>query len=442
MKFSLQEQETLERFRRVISSKYGLVRHIHSRPVHPGGVAFFSSTFEQADFDSIGGGRMRGYGSGFTAAESLISGLGETLERYCADFIPHHAVTRNKSYQDLMLRDLPCLSPDQVPQYADFQFDLPHFRFIKYKADTLTDWVEGENLKTGKPILMPLGFAVSKYRPQDFIQNTTNANACGSTKEQALLNGFLELIERDTFLFHWWTKTPLQPIDLWSCQDPRIVELKNNMGSDLENISLWLAQTDLPFPVFIARYKSPNDPTQPALSVAAACSLDPIRMARKAVLELCSCLAALRRTSQRWQGVTPDFQFDTSIKSFIDAINFYATQSGAELANCLWGAQSPRALDEFTDLSRGSFTADLDFTLSSLYQCGYDALAVDITTRDVRSCGFHVYKTLIPQLMDINSFHLYRRWGNPRLYTLKQKLGLASSPLKIPDLNPFPHPFP
>lgn len=60
-------------------------------------------------------------------------------------------------------------------------------------------WVEGAELATGKPILVPYDAVVLGVAPAAFtaITQSTNGIAAGTTKDRALLHALCELIERD-----------------------------------------------------------------------------------------------------------------------------------------------------------------------------------------------------------------------------------------------------
>lgn len=442
MRLSIQEQEVLERFSRFVSPKYGVIQKALQLSLHPDNAPIFIDIFRKADFTRIGGGKMKGYGAGYTAAQSLICGLGESIERYCADFIPPGQILKNLNYTELSKTKKNILSPDKASPFAEFQYELPAFKFLKYTESVKTDWVLGENLCTGEEAWIPLGLTVSKYRPQDFNELTTNGNACGSTREQALLGGLLELIERDAFLFHWWTKTPLKKVDFRSSRNPKIKEMIEYWGPYLDDIEVFSAETDIGLPVFVSIFRGDPKKGLPALTLAASCQLDPVEMIKKSVLEVFLCLNFSRNRIHLWKDKDFSEQFDSSILSFAQTSDFYASGRRSEVAEFLCDSNETLVLDEIPNLSQNCFSKNLKTLIGILSSRGYEALAVDIATRDVRSAGFYVYRTFIPGLILLNARHVYRSWGGDRILSLKQKLGLTSSKLQIADLNQYPQPFP
>lgn len=60
-------------------------------------------------------------------------------------------------------------------------------------------WVEGEDLTTGQPVLVPYDAVVLGVAPAEFtpISQSTNGIAAGTTRDRALLHALCELIERD-----------------------------------------------------------------------------------------------------------------------------------------------------------------------------------------------------------------------------------------------------
>src|SRR5262249_47536957 len=73
---------------------------------------------------------------------------------------------------------------------------------------------------------------------------------------------------------------------------------------------------------------------------------------------------------------------------------------------------------------------------------GLSAYAVDVTSPDVRSAGFHVVRVIAPEMCGLDVIERARFLGGSRLYEAAYEAGLVECPLTMADVNPDPHPFP
>lgn len=65
---------------------------------------------------------------------------------------------------------------------------------------------------TNENILVPLDFvSLTMLKQNNQLEVPTSSGlACGRSREEAILSGLFEFIERDAFCFHWWTKQLVQ----------------------------------------------------------------------------------------------------------------------------------------------------------------------------------------------------------------------------------------
>ena len=100
--------------------------------------------------------------------------------------------------------------------------------------------------------------------------------ATGSTREEAIAFGLMELIERDAFVNSWYARVPGRRIDVESVPGLRpILNRASLLGHRIE--LLWVpSETGLPVMVAVARAAS-------AAAVGAAAHPEPARAARGAV---------------------------------------------------------------------------------------------------------------------------------------------------------------
>ena len=94
------------------------------------------------------------------------------------------------------------------------------------------------------------------------------------------------------------------------------------------------------------------------------------------------------------------------------------------------------------EISIGPFENEvtrLHFLCHRLNSLGMDAIAVDLTTDELRDVGLWVVRVVTPELMPMSPIYRARYLGHPRLYEYPEQAGYGSR--TEADINPFPQPF-
>lgn len=127
-------------------------------------------------------------GKGVTRAAAHAGALMEAIERFSGERCD--LPVRYATYAEA-LRHGAAIDPASiiVPQVTDFHPDLR------------LEWVEGFDLQSGSPTLVPLNAVVVPYEPPEgrtvLYETGTNGLASGNTLEEALCHALCEVIERD-----------------------------------------------------------------------------------------------------------------------------------------------------------------------------------------------------------------------------------------------------
>lgn len=125
-------------------------------------------------------------GKGSTPAAAKVSALMEAIELHHAEF-PSASRLRRASVADLTGAGQRFLPPHDVPGYHR----------ERYWSDRLQiEWIDGHDLVTGEPVLLPAS-AVCFLREPGLHFTTTNGLASGNHVLEATLHAIYELIERD-----------------------------------------------------------------------------------------------------------------------------------------------------------------------------------------------------------------------------------------------------
>ena len=84
------------------------------------------------------------------------------------------------------------------------------------------------------------------------VSSESNGCAAGNTVEEAILQGFLELVERDACAIWWYNRLQRAEIDLDQLGDSYILDLRSQLGASGRRLWVLDVTSDLGIPVVIA----------------------------------------------------------------------------------------------------------------------------------------------------------------------------------------------
>lgn len=324
-------------------------------------------------------------------------------------------------------------------------------RLREFSDDAPIPWVWGHSLRDDRPILVParLPYYAAGTGEQNFVYGSSSGCASGSCREEAILFGLLELIERDAFMLGWYGGADLTEIDLDTVDDQetrRWIDRAALFGYD---IHLFDNRIDLAVPVVTALAVK-RDGGFGNLCFTAGANLDPIKAIRAAVCEVVTFIPSLaRRVRERrveLEGMADDF---AKVRVLADhAVLFGLPRMATHARRFLepkrkasfdevyfsWSAERPRTND---------LVDDVVFCRDELIAAGYDVIVIDQTTPEQDQMGLASVATLVPGLIPIDfGWHLQRALRLPRMFTAFQRAGWRDAPLTLSDLHLVPHPFP
>ena len=122
----------------------------------------------------------------------------------------------------------------------------------------LHEWVASESLRDRRAVLVPrdLAFFGQSLSTSRWAMVCSSGVATGSTREEAIAFGLMELIERDAFVNSWYARVPGRRIDVESVPGLRpLLNRASLLGHRIE--LLWVpSETGLPVMVAVARATS------------------------------------------------------------------------------------------------------------------------------------------------------------------------------------------
>ncbi len=127
-------------------------------------------------------------------------------------------------------------------------------------ADRITEWVEGQDLASQRPVWVPrdcidMDLVARRTTPKTFLAST-NGLASGNTRPEAILHATCEVIERDQAAF-WYARkyatndVPRTRLRLASVPDENCRGLIDKCHASGLNLAVWYVTQSVPVPCFV-----------------------------------------------------------------------------------------------------------------------------------------------------------------------------------------------
>ena len=418
--------ETLETYASLISPVTGVVKQLTSLDKCPacfGHIVRSDWIVRNAGKPARSEGNSRLTATGFstgkgrTVPQARASALGEAVERYCSQYEGYEPSVRATFSE---LGDA-AISPSDLMGFSQRQYrDREAWRqkgSTAYVADPYDegrsiDWTPAWSLTQKRWRLIPSAFAYYFYPAEgggDICWGCSNGVAAGNCLEEAIMQGFFELVERDATAMWWYHRLRKPSVDLNRIGSPFAASVNAAMGEMGMRLEVLDLTHDLGIPVFSATLFEPEDGGR-LHSLGLGCHRDPRIALERALGELGQCwgLADIDDYSLRFQG-TP-LSREPFLKPDPD--------------------KPPKTLSDFSRGQSVDFLDDIEDSVGLLKDLGLEMLVMDLTRPDV---GFPVVRVIIPGLM-----HFWPRFGFRRLFEVPRALGWIGENAGEDDLNSVP----
>ena len=299
------------------------------------------------------------------------------------------------------------------------------------------EWVASESLRDGRAVLVPrdLAFFGQPLSTSRWAMVCSSGVATGSTRQEAIVFGLMELIERDAFVNSWYARVPGRRIDAESVPGLRpLLTRASLLGHRIELLSL-PSETGLPIMVAVARATS-------AAAVGAAAHPEPARAARCAVEEAWTYLPERTRAVEADRARCLELRRDPSLVREIDDHPLQCLlPEGAEDLDDYLGDGPALPLDEVVTvgpLARMGAAELLSTLVGSLGRIGVEPLAVRCTAPVESALGLETWSVLAPGLAPLDF-----GWHRQRVLTMRRPFDYSRHVGAVaPDrLRDRPHPF-
>ncbi|SDZ01504.1 ribosomal protein S12 methylthiotransferase accessory factor [Amycolatopsis xylanica] len=344
-------------------------------------------------------------GKGRTEAQAKASALGEAIERYSGVWRDDRQVLRS-AYADLApgsavpLRELLLFSDRQYDRRAELNPGLGRFHQIPRRCpdDQRIDWSAAWSLTGGETRYLPSVYCWYGHPDSATGISAADSNGCaaGNVLEEAILQGFCELAERDSVALWWYHSASRPGVDLRSFDDPWIEllfrDFRDRLGRELWALDL---TADLGIPAFAAVSRRTDGPERVLLGFGA--HLDPRVALTRALTEVSQFLPMAERIA-RGGGSE-----DEETARWLNTV---------EVADQPWLLPDPDrpfvTAESRSSLASGDLADDVRLCVRRAADAGLEVLVLDQSRPEI---DLKVAKVVAPGLR-----HFWRRLGPGRLW--------------------------
>jgi ribosomal protein S12 methylthiotransferase accessory factor len=357
-------------------------------------------------------------GSGVTSAQARLSCLCEAVERHSGIFRGDEP-RRTARYSEIAEE---AVHPDELTLFSESQYNNreqwnqreARYNWVpeRFDAERNIEWSPAWSLTQQKVKYLPTAYCYFGYPfdpSHDFCRPDSNGNAAGNDLDEAIVHGFLELVERECAAVWWYNQVRRPQVNLQSFGPPTVravLNLYELLGRSLEVLEI---TTGRAIPAFVAVSRS-EGPSQDDYTLGFGAHFDASVALTRALSELTQLLPAVLSDHQPrcflsaedaqndMSFLTPDDQLPATVCS--DFSPPVARDSKQQVLSCVELAESWE-------------------------------LEILILEQTRENMGMPVVKVLVPGMRT-----WWARFAPGRLYTLPVQLRWLNGPKGECELNP------
>jgi len=425
---SVSPRTTVARYRKHVSPLTGVVSRLErvevDLPLNTNYYATHNFSGPADNIDQLRAGLSGGsFGKGSTADQGEASALMEAIERYSGIYQGNEIRTRRR-FTDFPPGD--AILPNDVLLFSDAQYrrerpagpdETPMPEPFDRSAEI--EWSPVWSLRDERFRYLPTSLLYFFYSGRDdagHIHADSNGCAAGNTLEEAIVQGFLELVERDSYAIWWYNRLRRPELDLGQFDEPYVRDLKDQLAETGRRLWVLDTTTDLGIPSFVALSHSKEN-SHEFVEYGSGAHFD-ARIALLRALTEVNQFLSIGLMGARDSGRSSNDRFGP----FRLDDHPYLTPNGNPTSRAAFGSN-------FGSLDR---RAQVMACVQIAERQGLDFLVLDQTRPDIE---VPVVRVIVPGLR-----HFYRRFAPGRLYDVPVKLGWRDRSLSERELNPLhPH---
>jgi bacteriocin biosynthesis cyclodehydratase domain-containing protein len=365
-------------------------------------------------------------GKGRSNAQARASALGEAIERYCGTW---------QGDEPRLRRSLAQLGDQAIHPNCCMQFSEAQYRHREqwnrhcsrqqlipppFDPTAPIDWTPVWSLTERRHKYLPttyLYYGCPRDSVRDFCRADSNGCAAGNTRAEAIVQGFLELVERDCVALWWYNRVRRPALDLHGLRSSYYHKLRASYHSLAREFWILDITSDLGVPCFVAVSRQ-LPPLSEKIVLGFGAHFDARMAVMRALTELNQVLAVALTVESERGSLAPEEEAWLSTATI--ARHRYLSPSPAE----------PTRLRHFHPIVHRDLRDDVRWCRRIVEARGMELLALDQSRPDINVA---VVRVIVPGLR-----HFRARFAPGRLYDAPVALGWLANSLSEEELNAVP----
>lgn len=429
---TISPEKTVQKLEHLISPITGIIPHLEGY-TQGDLYAYRSSHHNITLFDkmqSLGIQHFRQVsgGKGKTDGQAKASALCESLERYSGLFqgSERRIASSYQTIKEEAIDPRTCMlfSDEQYDKRTEWNETCCNFHLIPERFDESEkiEWSPLWSFTEKRYKYLPTSYCYYGY-PSEKKPCFADSNGCaaGNTFEEAILQGFFELVERDCIAMWWYNQLQMTEVDLDSVNDPYLQLMRkeySSMGRELWALDI---TNDLNIPTFVACSRKVNSEKE-AICFGFGTNFDPE-------------IALFRALTEMNQMILLDQNVDKNViraDNRYDAWRTWLDEGTLENQPQFVPNTSlkKRCLSDFPKMETGDFKEDILLCQKIVQDKGMEMLVLDQTRPET---GLSVARVVVPGLR-----HFWPRFAPGRLYNVPVKMDWLNEEKRENQFNPIP----
>jgi len=433
-------EQTVRKYEHLVSPVTGVVTALQpvqnsAGPVHVY-VAGHNPAFRMESLDFLKRTlRHASAGKGASESQARASALCEAIERYSGERTGSEVVV-TASFQEMRDRfGVDAIHPNDVMLYSERQLaerDAWNARKSRFNRvvepldeSAVIDWTPVWSLTHGRHKYLPTQLLYYRSKASAdcdafYCMGCSNGNASGNNLEEAVLQGFCELVERDAVALWWYNRLRKPAVEVESFEDPYLLDLMGyyrSLGRDAWALDI---TSDLGIPAFAAVSRLCEGPEERIL-FGLGCHPDARIALQRAFSEMNQMLGFVAKGAEEERLTVEDGETLSWLKTASLANQPYMAPDGGVVA---------RRCEDYPRLYSSDLLEEIALCRRIVEERGMEVLVLDQTRPDVE---MPVAKVIVPGLR-----HFWARFAPGRLYDAPVRMGWLPKALAEEELNPIP----
>ena len=390
------------------------------------------------------------YGRTLDLIHSKYSAIFEMLERH-SSMVPHYTGSIKGSYNSLLAEGIPVIPPADFTLPSEEQFKEKRYTLSKYSEEAQYTWQKIYELNSETFHYLPEQYVFFDNQlinvEERFIYETSNGCALGTTKEEALLYGLFEVIERDNFMVHWYNK--ISPVklnieDIDNIEIKRLVDFIEKKGFKVHVLNITM---ETGIPAIWAMIVDESNGSNVKCYNAAGAHINPEKALEGALVEVVTSVFVYDSilATEHKKNIAQDLKENPGgILDMEGHVFFYAQKENFKYIE--FAIENPKEISFKEAFASWFNTSKKQYTLreiiSKVKKYHPRIFIANQSTDIINSMDIYCVKVLIPSMLTMTFGHQNRRVNYERILSGPVIAGIKEKPLMESEINLIPHPFP